>query len=34
MVRAARLLSRLGIDDSWLTAGNPTVTLLTELIAD
>jgi aminoglycoside phosphotransferase (APT) family kinase protein len=34
MVRAARLLSHLGIDDSWLTAGNPTVTLLAELIAD
>ncbi len=33
MVRAARLLARLGIDDSWLTAGNPTVTLLAELIA-
>jgi aminoglycoside phosphotransferase (APT) family kinase protein len=34
MVRAARLLARLGIDDSWLTAGNPTVTLLAKLIAD
>jgi aminoglycoside phosphotransferase (APT) family kinase protein len=34
MVRAARLLARLGIDDSWLTAGNPTVILLAELIAD
>jgi len=34
MVRAARLLSRLGVDDSWLTRGNPTVTLLTELVAD
>lgn len=33
MVRAARLLARLGIDDSWLTAGNPTVTLLAELTA-
>ncbi|HXQ59554.1 MAG TPA: phosphotransferase family protein [Acidimicrobiales bacterium] len=33
MVRAARLLARLGIDDSWLTAGNPTVTLLADLIA-
>lgn len=33
MVRAARLLSRLGIDDSWLTAGNPTVDLLAELVA-
>jgi aminoglycoside phosphotransferase (APT) family kinase protein len=32
MVRAARLLSGLGIDDSWLTQGNPTVTLLAELI--
>jgi aminoglycoside phosphotransferase (APT) family kinase protein len=34
MVRAARLLARLGVDDSWLTRGNPTVTLLAELIAD
>jgi aminoglycoside phosphotransferase (APT) family kinase protein len=34
MVRAARLLSSLGVDDSWLTRGNPTVTLLAELIAD
>ncbi len=33
MVRAARLLSRLGVDDSWLTRGNPTVTLLAELTA-
>jgi aminoglycoside phosphotransferase (APT) family kinase protein len=33
MVRAARLLARLGVDDSWLTGGNPTVTLLAELIA-
>jgi aminoglycoside phosphotransferase (APT) family kinase protein len=32
MVRAARLLSRLGVDDSWLTRGNPTVTLLAELV--
>jgi aminoglycoside phosphotransferase (APT) family kinase protein len=32
MVRAARLLSSLGIDDSWLTRGNPTVDLLAELI--
>ena len=32
MVRAARLLSRLGIDDSWLTRGNPTVDLLDELL--
>ncbi len=31
MVRAARLLSRLGVDDSWLTRGNPTVALLAEL---
>jgi aminoglycoside phosphotransferase (APT) family kinase protein len=31
MVRAARLLVRLGVDDSWLTQGNPTVTLLAEL---
>jgi aminoglycoside phosphotransferase (APT) family kinase protein len=34
MVRAAHLLSSLGIEDSWLTRGNPTVTLLAELIAD
>jgi hypothetical protein len=34
MVSAARLLSSLGIDDSWLTRGNPTVDLLAELIAD
>ncbi len=34
LVRAARLLSSLGIDDSWLTRGNPTVDLLAELIAD
>jgi aminoglycoside phosphotransferase (APT) family kinase protein len=33
MVRAARLLARLGVDDSWLTRGNPTVTLLAELIS-
>lgn len=33
MVRAARLLERLGVDDSWLTRGNPTVTLLAELIS-
>jgi aminoglycoside phosphotransferase (APT) family kinase protein len=32
MVRAARLLARLGVDDSWLTQGNPTVTLLAELV--
>jgi aminoglycoside phosphotransferase (APT) family kinase protein len=34
MVRAARLLARLGIDDSWLTQANPTVTLLETLIAE
>lgn len=33
MVRAARLLARLGVDDSWLTRGNPTVTLLAELVS-
>jgi aminoglycoside phosphotransferase (APT) family kinase protein len=33
MVRAARLLARLGVDDSWLTRGNPTVDLLGELLA-
>jgi aminoglycoside phosphotransferase (APT) family kinase protein len=33
MVRAARLLARLGVDDSWLTQGNPTVTLLAELVS-
>ncbi len=33
MVRAARLLARLGVDDSWLTRGNPTVTLLGELVS-
>jgi aminoglycoside phosphotransferase (APT) family kinase protein len=33
MVRAARLLARLGVGDSWLTQGNPTVTLLADLIA-
>jgi aminoglycoside phosphotransferase (APT) family kinase protein len=33
MVRAARLLARLGVDDSWLTKANPTVTLLAELVA-
>ena len=32
MVRAARLLARLGVDDSWLTRGNPTVDLLGELM--
>ena len=34
MVRAAHLLASLGVDDSWLTRGNPTVALLAELIAD
>jgi len=34
MVRAARLLARLGVDDSWLLRGNPTVTLLGTLIAE
>jgi aminoglycoside phosphotransferase (APT) family kinase protein len=33
MVRAARLLARLGVDDSWLTRGNPTVELLGELMS-
>jgi len=33
LVRAARLLARLGIDDSWLTHENPTVDLLAALIA-
>jgi aminoglycoside phosphotransferase (APT) family kinase protein len=33
LVRAARLLARLGIDDSWLTQENPTVDLLAGLIA-
>jgi aminoglycoside phosphotransferase (APT) family kinase protein len=33
LVRAARLLARLGIDDSWLTHKNPTVDLLGGLIA-
>ena len=32
LVRAARLLARLGIDDSWLTKANPTVDLLATLI--
>jgi aminoglycoside phosphotransferase (APT) family kinase protein len=32
MVRVARLLARLGVDDSWLTHSNPTMTLLAELI--
>ncbi|HTT87285.1 MAG TPA: phosphotransferase family protein [Acidimicrobiales bacterium] len=34
MVRAARLLARLGVDDSWLLRGNPTVTLLGTLTAE
>jgi aminoglycoside phosphotransferase (APT) family kinase protein len=34
LVRAARLLSRLGIDDSWLTKHNPTVEVLARLTAD
>ena len=34
LVRAARLLARLGIDDSWLTKHNPTVEVLTRLTAD
>jgi len=34
MVRAARLLSRLGVDDSWLTVGNPTVSLLETLLGE
>ncbi len=33
LVRAARLLSHLGIDDSWLTHENPTIDLLARLIA-
>jgi len=33
LVRAARLLARLGVDDSWLTQHNPTVDLLAGLIA-
>jgi aminoglycoside phosphotransferase (APT) family kinase protein len=33
MVRAARLLARLGVDDSWLLQGNPTVTQLAALIS-
>jgi len=33
LVRAARLLARLGVDDSWLTQANPTIDLLAELIA-
>jgi len=33
LVRAARLLTRLGVDDSWLTHENPTIDLLARLIA-
>ena len=33
LVRAARLLARLGIDDSWLTQHNPTVAILERLTA-
>ncbi|HUY21122.1 MAG TPA: phosphotransferase family protein [Acidimicrobiales bacterium] len=33
LVRAARLLAQLGVDDSWLTQANPTVDLLGGLIA-
>jgi aminoglycoside phosphotransferase (APT) family kinase protein len=33
LVRAARLLARLGVDDSWLTSHNPTVGVLEDLIA-
>ena len=32
MVRAARLLARLGIDDTWLTDGNPVLEMIAELI--
>jgi len=32
LVRAARLLARLGVDDSWLTGANPTVERLGSLI--
>jgi aminoglycoside phosphotransferase (APT) family kinase protein len=32
LVRAARLLARLGVDDSWLTHENPTISLLAGLI--
>jgi aminoglycoside phosphotransferase (APT) family kinase protein len=34
LVRAARLLARLGVDESWLTNENPTVDLLAGLIAN
>lgn len=33
LVRAARLLARLGVDDSWLTQGNPTLALVDTLTA-
>ena len=33
MVRAARLLTRQGVDDTWLTNGNPVMDLIGELIA-
>jgi aminoglycoside phosphotransferase (APT) family kinase protein len=32
MVRAARLLARMGIDDTWLTDGNPVMELVGELV--
>jgi aminoglycoside phosphotransferase (APT) family kinase protein len=34
LVRAARLLARLGVDESWLTNENPTIDLLAGLIAN
>ena len=34
LVRAARLLARLGIDDSWLTQHNPTVEVLARLTTE
>ncbi len=34
LVRAARLLARLGVDDSWLTHENPTIDLLAGLISN
>jgi aminoglycoside phosphotransferase (APT) family kinase protein len=33
MVRAARLLARLGVDDTWLTKGNPVFEMIGELLA-
>ena len=33
LVRAARLLARLGVDDSWLTKANPTIGVLESLLA-